>query len=84
MGALNIKERVIMKTALKEIRQEKGFMQLVVAKEAGIPIRTYQNYEYGRIPDVHAAQQIASIIGEDVTKLFPLPERELGRKKGEI
>lgn len=58
---------------LKNYREKLGLTQKDVAKQLGMSVRGYQNYELGsRTPDVYQAQKIAKILKTDVKKLFPL------------
>ena len=60
-----------MNTALKAAREASGKTQAQVAKEAGVAVRMYQEYEYGqREPRVGTALRIADVLQADVRHLF--------------
>ena len=61
----------MIETKLKEKRKEKGFMQMEIAKKAGISIMSYQRYESGkRVPDAIHAILIARALNSTVEELF--------------
>lgn len=60
-----------MKNNLKEAREKLGLTQSQVAEKAGIPYRSYQNYELEiNIPTVDIAIKIAKALKTTVEKLF--------------
>ena len=63
-----------MHNRLKEFRELKGMTQAEVATAAGIPFRTYQDYELGtrKAPSVYAALKIAKAFSIAVDELFPI------------
>ena len=47
-----------------QLRQEKGVSQVAFAKEIGVSLRTYQDYEYGiREPQISIFCRIADFYG---------------------
>lgn len=59
---------------LKELRKKMGKKQEEVAKELGLNVRTYQNYEIGRRqPDFSTLIQLADFFNVSLDELF---ERE--------
>lgn len=49
---------------LIRLRKDKGFSQNALAKEIGVSLRTYQDYEYGvREPQVAIFSRIADFYG---------------------
>ena len=49
---------------LKELRKEKGISQEDAAKDLGISLRAYQNYEYGqREPNIQMINKLADYYG---------------------
>ena len=57
--------------ALKAAREQLGKTQTQVAKELGISIRGYQNYEYGSNADaIQTAIRIAKMYNTTVEKLW--------------
>lgn len=56
---------------LRTARERAGKTQAQVAKEAQIPERAYQDYEYGtREPRVTTALKIADVLNADVHDIF--------------
>lgn len=56
---------------LRAARELSGKTQAQVAKEAKIPERSYQNYEYGqREPGVQTAIRIAKVLNVTTEKLW--------------
>ena len=56
---------------LKEIREELEITQAEVAKEAGVSLRVYQEYEYGNsIPNVVTAIKIANALVSNVINIW--------------
>jgi transcriptional regulator with XRE-family HTH domain len=59
------------KTNLKAMRVRAGLTQLEMAKKAGVPFRTYQNWETGaREPRLQALVALASAFGVTVDELL--------------
>ena len=81
---LNIKERVNIPTKLQQIRKEQRIFQESLATKVKIPLRTYQDLEYGKTkPDIYTAQRLAIALGVEIQELFPLP-REAGKQANDI
>lgn len=56
---------------LKAARQKSGKTQQQVAKETGLDIRMYQNYEYGMNANaIHTAIKIAGSLNSTVEQLW--------------
>ena len=69
-------EERVNETILRATRIKSGKTQAQVAKEAGIPERMYQQYEYGKNePGVRTAIRIADTLGVDVRALFAAATR---------
>jgi transcriptional regulator with XRE-family HTH domain len=66
------------------MREAAGLSQAQLAKRAGVPLRTYQEWEYARrTPLLSAAVKLAAALGVSVDELacvieWPAPKR--GRK----
>lgn len=60
-----------MNVKLRAAREASGKTQAQVAREAGVPERMYQSYEYDKTePGVRTAIRIADALGSDVRELF--------------
>lgn len=60
-----------MNEKLRAAREKAGKTQAQTAAEAGVGVRLYQEYEYGRkAPSVYAAIRIADALGCTVEELF--------------
>ncbi len=59
---------------LKQYRNARGMTQEEVARELGIPKKTYQNYEYGvREPDSNILCALADLYGVTLDELMGRP-----------
>ena len=60
----------IFKNKLKELREESGLSQKVVAEKMGIPVSTYANWEQGRrepsIDDIYKLLRVFNIEANDL------------------
>jgi DNA-binding XRE family transcriptional regulator len=73
-----IKERVIMKTTLKERREAFSLTQAQVAEEAGLSLRAYQYFETGKqIPRATTANRLAEILHTSSKEIWGV--RKAGR-----
>jgi transcriptional regulator with XRE-family HTH domain len=67
---------------LKRMREATGLSQAQLAKKAGVPLRTYQEWEYARrTPLLSAAVKLAAALGVSVDELAgvikaPTPPRK--------
>jgi len=60
-----------MNKVLRETRKDKGWTQEEVARAVGIHRTAYTRIERGeRIPGVHIAMKISSVLGKPVEELF--------------
>jgi transcriptional regulator with XRE-family HTH domain len=80
---------------LKRLRESKGWTQAEAAKHAGVPFRSYQNWESGgREPRLDALVRLAAAFGVTPNKLLegvgtpaavdeasPQPMRAMGKRK---
>lgn len=59
---------------LKDARKKKGMTQKEVAEEVGVPLNTYQRWEYGvHVPDGKNMLKLIEVLGvksEDVQNLL--------------
>lgn len=56
---------------IKYLREQKNYTQEILAKKAGISIRTLQRIEAGQKPKGHTADVLAKALDIDVAKLIP-------------
>ena len=67
---------------LKKLRKERGLTIQAVTEGAGIPLRTYQNYEYGqREISVDALVKLANFYGVSADHLIGLDAEETKPEK---
>jgi transcriptional regulator with XRE-family HTH domain len=80
-------------TMLKTLREKSGLSQSELAKKAGLPLRSIQNWEQGhRMPRVQALPRLAKVLGVPLEQLItsvvqdrleavqPPPKGKKGRK----
>jgi DNA-binding XRE family transcriptional regulator len=61
---------------LRQLRQRQGLTQAVAARHAGVRRETWQQWEYGAIPQIWRAQPIAAALAISLPELLaPNPER---------
>jgi transcriptional regulator with XRE-family HTH domain len=62
------------KENLRRLREQAGLTQTEMAKKAGVPFRSYQNWELGsREPRVQALSALAAALGVSMDKLIDHP-----------
>ena len=71
---------------LKRMREAAGLSQAQLAKRAGVPLRTYQEWEYARrTPLLSAAVKLAAALDVSIDQLAGViewPALGKGKKKG--
>jgi transcriptional regulator with XRE-family HTH domain len=68
---------------LKRMREAAGLSQAGLARRAGVPLRTYQEWEYARrTPLLSAAVKLAAALGVSVDELAGVVEWPPARRKG--
>jgi transcriptional regulator with XRE-family HTH domain len=72
---------------IQKLREQAGLSQSELARKAGVPVRSVQNWEQGhRLPRPQALLPLAGALGVAVDKLIlsmsetPLPKKGRGKK----